>query len=197
MFSISDITANVEQYLQSQPSVETQKSTPVCYLKSMQVDGPEIALSCVINITVSSHVAPSFHFWLIWMQLSCYGYMCVRFACLSVKMHVWWWFYCSKVILPILLKKIDKSLRYVIWDVKATEVKVKILVLFNSSHRHSQLWCYLLNLEHRLFFEHIVQSPRDMCVSGVHFLTTNFAIHHSNTGVQLRRATTVFLIKCS
>lgn len=51
--SVRNITEEVQKYLSSHPSVETVKATPICYLKSMQSEGPVIALSCVINATVS------------------------------------------------------------------------------------------------------------------------------------------------
>jgi hypothetical protein len=53
IFLVHNITEEVQKYLSSHPSVETVKATPICYLKSMQNDGPVIALSCVIKATVS------------------------------------------------------------------------------------------------------------------------------------------------
>ncbi|KAG0618812.1 hypothetical protein M758_4G093200 [Ceratodon purpureus] len=49
IFLVHDITTKVQKYLSSQPSVESMKATPICYLQSMEKDGPVIALSCVIK----------------------------------------------------------------------------------------------------------------------------------------------------
>lgn len=49
IFLVHTITEKIQNYLISHPSVETVKASPVCYLKSMESDGPVIALSCVIK----------------------------------------------------------------------------------------------------------------------------------------------------
>lgn len=49
IFLVHTITEKVQSYLVSHPSVESVKATPICYLKSMESDGPVIALSCVIK----------------------------------------------------------------------------------------------------------------------------------------------------
>lgn len=59
IFLVHDITMKVQKYLSSHPSVETVKATPICYLKSMEKDGPQIALSCVIKTVVSLLPPPS------------------------------------------------------------------------------------------------------------------------------------------
>jgi len=53
IFLVSDITLKVQKYLITHPGVETVKVTPVCYLKSMEKDGPEIALHCLIKSMVN------------------------------------------------------------------------------------------------------------------------------------------------
>jgi hypothetical protein len=53
IFLVNNITTEVQKYLSLQPSIETVKATPLCYLKSMEKDGPVIALSCVIKAVVS------------------------------------------------------------------------------------------------------------------------------------------------
>jgi MscS family membrane protein len=49
IFLVHVITEKVQDYLRSHSHVEKIKSAPICYLKSMQNDGPVIALSCVIK----------------------------------------------------------------------------------------------------------------------------------------------------
>jgi hypothetical protein len=43
IFLVNNITTEVQKYLSLQPSIETVKATPLCYLKSMEKDGPVIA----------------------------------------------------------------------------------------------------------------------------------------------------------
>lgn len=61
IFLVNGITDEITKYLQSLPSVETKTSTPACYLKSMQKDGPVLAVSCVVKSTVSSVIHRRYH----------------------------------------------------------------------------------------------------------------------------------------
>ena len=61
IFLVNGITDEITKYLQSLSGVETQTSAPICYLKSMQKDGPELAVSCVVKSTVSSVMHRCYH----------------------------------------------------------------------------------------------------------------------------------------
>lgn len=54
IFMVNNITKTVTEYLASHPSVDNANTSPFCYLKNMEDDGPEIALSCVIKATRSA-----------------------------------------------------------------------------------------------------------------------------------------------
>ncbi|KAG0603664.1 hypothetical protein M758_10G111600 [Ceratodon purpureus] len=49
IFKVNQITENVVEYLKTHPQVDSQKSTPMCYLNTMGHWGPEISIMCTIN----------------------------------------------------------------------------------------------------------------------------------------------------
>lgn len=52
IFLVNKITEDVVAYLRTHPQVETQRATPMCYLKNMGHWGPEISIMCTINFGV-------------------------------------------------------------------------------------------------------------------------------------------------
>ncbi|KAG6546107.1 hypothetical protein Mapa_012514 [Marchantia paleacea] len=49
IFHVDRITNRVVQYLKANPDVDSSKSTPVCYLKSVHEGGVQIAMTCIVR----------------------------------------------------------------------------------------------------------------------------------------------------
>ncbi|BFI20189.1 mechanosensitive ion channel protein 1/2/3 [Marchantia polymorpha subsp. ruderalis] len=54
IFHVDRITQRVASYLKANPDVDTSKSTPVCYLKSVHEGGVQIAMTCIVRPTGGS-----------------------------------------------------------------------------------------------------------------------------------------------
>lgn len=76
IFMVNNITKTVTEYLASHPSVDNANTSPFCYLKNMEDDGPEIALSCVIKATVSRSIMMSLFKALRWSSLLAWSFSC-------------------------------------------------------------------------------------------------------------------------
>jgi hypothetical protein len=52
IFKVNKITEDVVEYLKTHPQVDSQKSTPMCYLNTMGHWGPEVCIMCTVNFGV-------------------------------------------------------------------------------------------------------------------------------------------------